>query len=86
MRYRVLMGRPVGKRPLQRPRRRWENNKKMDFQKCGRDSMDYIHLAQDRDRWRAPVNVVLNFRVPHSAGNFLQVGGLLAPQGGLFHN
>jgi hypothetical protein len=69
--YRVQVGRPVGKRPLQRPGLKWENNKKVDFQKHGREGMAYIHLAQDRDKWRAPVNAVLNFRVPQNAGNFL---------------
>ena len=53
--YRVLVGKPEGKRPLGRPRRRWEDNIKMDLQKVGCGCMDWIKLAQDRDRWRALV-------------------------------
>jgi len=58
------VGKPEGKRPLGRPRRRWEENIKMDLQKVGCRVMDWIELAQDRDRWRALVNAVMNFRVP----------------------
>ena len=61
--YRVLVGKPEGKRPLGRPRRRWEDNIKMDFQEV-EWGMDWIELAQDRDRWRALVNAVMNLRVP----------------------
>jgi hypothetical protein len=62
--YRVLVGKPEGKRLLGRPRRRWEKNIKMDPQevKCG--DIDWIDLAQDRDRWRVLVNVVMNLQVP----------------------
>jgi hypothetical protein len=58
--YRIL----VGKRPLGRPRRRWVNNIKMDLREIGWDGVDWIDVTQDRDQWRAPVNMVLNLRVP----------------------
>ena len=64
------MGRHEGKRPLGRPRRRWENNIKMDLQEVGCGGMGWIELVQDRDRWQALVNAVMNFRVPQNAGNF----------------
>jgi hypothetical protein len=62
--YMVLVEKPEGKRPLGRPRRRWENNIKMDLQKVGCEDIDWIDLAQNRDRWRALVNAVMNFQVP----------------------
>ena len=62
--YSVLVGKPEGKRPLGRPRRRWEDNIKMDLQEVGCGGADWIELAQDRDRWRALVNAVMNLRVP----------------------
>ena len=62
--YRVLVGKPEGKTPLRRPRRRWEDTIKMDLQEVGIGVMDWIELAQDRDRWRALVNVVMKLRVP----------------------
>jgi len=61
--YRVLVGKPEGMRPLGRPRRRWLDNIKMDLQEVRCGSMDWIELAEDRDRWRALVNVVMNLRV-----------------------
>ena len=60
----VLVGKPEGRRPLGRPRRRWKDNIKMDLQKVECEDMDWIELAQDRDRWRAIVNAVMNLRVP----------------------
>jgi hypothetical protein len=62
--YRALVGKPEGRRPLGRPRRRWEDNIKMDLREVGWGSMDWINLAQDRDRWRSLVNAVMNLRVP----------------------
>ena len=62
--YRVLMGKPEGKRSLGRLRRRWENNVKMDLEEVGCGSMDWIDLAEDRDSWQALVNAVMNIRVP----------------------
>ena len=62
--YRVLVGKPEGMRPLGRPRRRWEDNIKMDLQEVGCGSMHWIELAQDRDRWRALVKAVMKIRVP----------------------
>jgi hypothetical protein len=62
--YRVLVGKPEVKRPLGRPRCRWEDNIKIDLQEVGWVGTDWIYLAQDRDRWRALVNVVMNLRVP----------------------
>ena len=62
--HKGLVGKPEGKRPLGIPRRRWEDNIKMDLQEVGRGCGDWMKLAQDRDRWRALVNTVMNFRVP----------------------
>jgi hypothetical protein len=62
--YRVLVEKPEGKRPLGRPRHRWEDNIEMDLQEVGCGGMDWIELAEDRDRWRALVNAVMNLRVP----------------------
>jgi len=62
--YRVLVGKPEGKRPLGRPRRRWEANIKVDLQEVGCAGMDWIDVAQVRDRWREIVNTVMNLRVP----------------------
>jgi hypothetical protein len=61
--YRILMGKPEGKRPLGRPRRRWENEIRMDLREIGWGSVDWFQLAQDRDRWRALVNTVMSLRV-----------------------
>ena len=61
--YNVLVGKPEGKRPLGRPRRRWEDNIKMDLQEVGR-GRDWMELAQDMDRWLALVSTVMNFQIP----------------------
>jgi hypothetical protein len=58
------VGKPDGKRPLERPRRRWVDNIKMDFGEIGCDGMNWIEVAPDRDQWRALVNTVMNLRVP----------------------
>ena len=69
--YRVLVGEPEGERPLGRPRHRWVDNIRMDLQEVGCGYMDWIGLAQDRDRWRTLVSAVMNFLVLWNAGNFL---------------
>ena len=62
--HKVLVGKPEGKRPLGRPRRRWEYNIKMDLEEVRRDCGDWMELVEDRDRGRALVSTVMNFRVP----------------------
>ena len=62
--YRVLVGKPEGKKPLGRPRRRWEDNIRMDLREVGCDPGEWIGLAEDRDQWRAYVRAVMNLRVP----------------------
>ena len=69
--YRVLLGKPEGRRPLGRPRRRWVDNIRIDLQEVGCGYMDWIGLAQDRDRWRTFVSAVMNLWVQWNAGNFL---------------
>jgi hypothetical protein len=61
--YKVLMGKPEGKRPLGRPKRRWEDGIRMDLREISLGSVDWIQLAQDRERWRDHVNTVMNLRV-----------------------
>ena len=65
------MGKPEAKKPLGRPKHRWEDNIKMDLQEVGCRGPDWIELALDRNRWRALVNAVMNLRVSQNAGNFL---------------
>ena len=62
--HKILVGKPEGKRPLGRPRRRWEDNIQMDLEEVGMGCGDLMELAQDRDRWRELVSTVMNFRVP----------------------
>ena len=62
--HKALVGKSEGKRPLGRPRRKWEDNIKMDLEGVGRGCGDWMELAQDRDRWRALVSTVMSFRVP----------------------
>ena len=69
--YRVLVGKPEGRRPLGRPKRRWADNIRTDLQEVGCVYMDWIGLALDRDRWRTLVSAVMNLRVPSNAGSFL---------------
>ena len=66
--HRVLIGKPEGKRPLGRPRRRWEDNIKMDLQEVGSSCGEWMQLAQYRDRWQALVRTVRNFRLPKRRG------------------
>jgi hypothetical protein len=63
LKYRILVGKPEGKRPLKGPRRRWVDNIKMDLREVGWGGMDWIDLDQDGDQWRAIVNIVMNLRV-----------------------
>jgi hypothetical protein len=69
--YRILVGKPEGKRPHGRRRCRWVDSIKIDLREIGWDGMDWIDLAQDGDQWKAFVNTVLNLRVPSNAGNFV---------------
>jgi hypothetical protein len=74
---RILVGKPEGKRPLRRSRRGWEDNIKMDLQEVGCGDTNFIELTQNRDKWRALVNAVVNFRVSYNAGNFLSENWLV---------
>jgi hypothetical protein len=69
--YRVLVGKPKGKRPLKRPRRRWEDGIKMDLREIGLGVVEWIHLAQDRDHWWAVVNSVMNLQVLAPQSSFV---------------
>jgi len=62
--YKILFGKPAGKRPLGRPRRRWEDNIRVDLKETGWEGVEWIHLAQERNQWRAVVNTVMNLRFP----------------------
>jgi hypothetical protein len=65
-----LVGKPERKRPLRSPRRRWKDNIGLDLRETVREDVEWVHLAQDRDRWRSLVNTIMNLRVPWKAGNF----------------
>jgi hypothetical protein len=69
--YHVLMWNSEGKKSLGRSRRKWEDNVKIDLQEVGCGAIDWIKLAEDRERWRALLNAVMNLRVPYNTGNFL---------------
>jgi hypothetical protein len=75
--YRILVGKPEGKRPLGRPRCRWEDNLRMDLREIGWCGMDWIDLAQDMEQWRALVNTVLKLKMPKSVGKLLSSCTLL---------
>jgi hypothetical protein len=78
--YRILVGKPKGKRPLGRPRHRWVDNIKMDLREKGSGGMDWIYLAQDMNQWRGLVNTVMNIRFNTILGNFLVVPLLATSQ------
>jgi hypothetical protein len=69
--YMNLVGKPEGKRPIGRHTRRWEDNITIDLREIGWGGVDWVHLAQDRDQWRALVNTVMNLRIPQNTGKFL---------------
>jgi hypothetical protein len=69
--YKILVGKPERRRPLGRPIRRWDDNIKMNLREIGLKGVDWIHLAQHKDRWWDFVNTVINIRVPQKARNFL---------------
>jgi hypothetical protein len=69
--YKILVGKPVGKRQLGRLRRRWEDNIRMDLREIGWEGVDWMNLDQDRDQWQAVVKTVMKLRVPYKVGNFL---------------
>jgi hypothetical protein len=78
--YRILVGKPEGKRPLVRPRFSRVNNIKMDLRDTEWDGMDWIDVAQDRNQWRVLVNMVMNLRVPSNVGKFLSGCTMAVPQ------
>jgi hypothetical protein len=69
--YSILVGKSKGKRPLGRLRRRWRNKVRMDLREIGWEGVDWMHMDQDRDQWRAVVNTAMNLRAPYKAGKFL---------------
>jgi len=69
--YKILVIKPEGKRPLRRPRNRWEDNIRMDHGEIGREAVKLMHLVQDRDKWLALVKTVMNLWVPYKMGNIL---------------
>ena len=81
--YRVLVGKPEGKRPLRRPKPMWEDNIKMDLQEVRFEGMNWIDVAQERGRWRALVNAVMNIRFPKMRGISCLADNWLASEEGL---
>jgi hypothetical protein len=67
----ILVGKPEGKRPPGRPRRRWDDNTRLYLREIRWESVDCMQLAEDRDQWRVVVNMIMNLLVPHAAGNFI---------------
>jgi hypothetical protein len=67
----ILVGKPEGKRSLERPRHRWEYNTRMDLREIGHEGVDWVQLAQDKSQWQVLVNTVMKCRVPYNAENFL---------------
>jgi hypothetical protein len=84
--HRVLVEKHERKRLLRRPRHRWKGNMKMQLERVGWEDVDWIDLAQDRDKWRALVSAVMNIRVPYNVGNFLTGWGPIGFSGGTLHH
>jgi hypothetical protein len=66
--YKILVGKPEGKRPLGEPRHRWVNNIRINLRETGWEGLDWVHLTQDRDQWKVPLSIVMNLHVPKNVG------------------